>query len=539
MVLRPDCHYTVLAPNGYTGMNSGYARRIRELQQRDCRNLFGGGLRGIERECLRISDDGLISLKPHPAALGSPLTHRFITTDYAESLLEFVTPPLASTWEVMQCLFDLHQFAVEHIDDEFLWPFSMPCGLTTEDAIPLAQYGSSNVGQMKTLYRRGLGERYGRFMQVISGLHLNYSLPEVFWSAYQEIEGDTASAEAFRSDAYMSMVRNVRRYDWLLLYLFGASPAVCKSFLQGRDAGLEELDSSTMYGRYATSLRMSGVGYQNSSQAALSVCANSLEEYVRDLSGAIETPSAEWDELGLERDGERIQLNTNLLQIENEYYSSVRPKRVAESGERPTRALERGGVEYVELRVLDVSPFDPVGINQAEIRFIETFLVYCMLQESPSINPEQQKEHQSNHALVAGSGRKPGLELMREGNPVSMQAWAQELLDDMKPVAEMLDCNLGEEYQQALATQLAVVNNVELTPSARLLADLKESGKSFVQYGLDIASNNRDYFRAQAKEHNVRRAELVAESVQSVERQEAIESSDSLSFDAYITRYYS
>jgi glutamate--cysteine ligase len=521
-------------------MSDAFAKRIRELQQRDCRSLFGGGMRGIERECLRISPDGLIAQTPHPSGLGSALTHNWITTDYSEALLEFVTPPQQSTWEVMQCLFDLHQFAFEQLDnDELLWPFSMPCGLTTEAAVPLARYGESNVGRMKTLYRMGLGTRYGRFMQVISGLHLNYSLPEYFWPVYQELEGDSGSATRFRSAAYMSLVRNVRRYDWLILYLFGASPAVCKTFLRGRPTDLQQLDGGTLFGPYATSLRMSGVGYQNTSQSALHVSANSLEEYVRDLSAAIETPDPEWQALGLKRAVEYLQLNTNKLQIENEFYSSVRPKRVAQSGERPTKALQRGGIEYVELRVLDVSPFDPVGINQSEIRFVETYLVYCMLQDSPAMFAAEAADAKSNQAAVASNGRQPGLILQRRGSPIAMQDWALELLEAMQPVAEMLDCGVGEEYRQALAMQLAVVRDPELTPSARMLSELRDNNLSFVDYGLQIAEANRDYFLAQAPEHNKRRENLLEEARLSLERQRAIEAADNVSFDEYIKLYYS
>lgn len=521
-------------------MSEVYARRLSELQQRDCRSLFGGGMRGIERECLRIAADGSLAQTPHPQVLGSALTHKFITTDYSEALLEFVTPPQPSTWEVMQCLFDLHQFAVEGMGDELLWPFSMPCALTTESSIRLAQYGDSNVGRMKTLYRMGLGHRYGRFMQVISGLHLNYSLPDYFWPVYQELEGSADNAGDFRSAAYMSLVRNVRRLDWLILYLFGASPVVCKSFLKGNETSFEQLDETTVFGPYATSLRMSGLGYQNTSQSALHVSANSLDEYVRDLSAAIKSPDAQWQALGLRSDnGERLQLNTNRLQIENEYYSSVRPKRVAQTGERPTKALRRGGVEYVELRVLDVSPFDPVGINQAEIRFIETYLAYCMLQDSPPISIDEAAENKANQAAVADYGRKPGLKLQRSGAEMSMQDWALELLEDMQPVAAMLDCGAGEEYQQSLAIQLAVARDPELTPSARMLAELRESGLSFVDYGLKVAGANRDYFLAQAPEHNMHRRVLAEEAASSLLRQADIEKSDTVTFDEYIKRYYS
>jgi len=389
------------------------------------------------------------------------------------------------------------------------------------------------------LYREGLGARYGRFMQVISGLHLNYSLPDSFWPAFAQSESYKGSEESLRSDAYMGMVRNLRRYDWLLLYLFGASPAVCKTFLRGVQHNLDELDTATAYSPFATSLRMSGLGYQNSSQSAVHVSANSLEEYVRDLSRAVATPSEDWEKLGMMRDGQRIQLNTNLLQIENEFYSSVRPKRVARSGERPSSALQRGGVEYVELRVLDVSPFDPIGINQAEIRFIETFMLYCLLYDSPEIGIAEEAAIKSNHANVAALGRKPGLAVVRNGREVNMQQWGQEILAQMQPVAELLDCGLGDQYQQALAIQAAVAGNAELTPSARLISELSDNDTSFTEYGRSLAGRNKQYFAAQTKLHNAHWDMLETESADSVSRQQAVEEADELSFDEYIDRYYS
>ena len=303
--------------------------------------LLDGTRRGIEKESLRVTPDGYISRRPHPEALGSALTNRYITTDFSEALLEFITPPLAECWEAVQFLCDLHQFTCAQLGDEMLWPMSMPCMIRSEADIPIAVYGNSNVGRMKTLYRRGLSERYGRFMQAISGIHYNYSLPESFWPLYQDLEGSGEDLQAFRSSAYLGLVRNVRRLDWLLLYLFGASPAVCKSFLAGRDTDLAEFDQGTVYGTHATSLRMSDLGYHNADQASLRVSANSLDEYIADLDRAIRTLHPRWEALGVSVNGERRQLNANELQIENEFYSTIRPKRVARSGERPTAALRR------------------------------------------------------------------------------------------------------------------------------------------------------------------------------------------------------
>lgn len=197
--------------------------RLGKLSAAGLAGLLRGGLRGVERECLRVTPDGRVSHAGHPLALGSALTHNYITTDYSEALLEFVTPPLNTNWETLQFLVDIHQFTVAHVGDELLWPLSMPCRLRNDDDIPLARYGSSNIGMMKTIYRRGLGYRYGRYMQAISGIHYNYSPPDEFWPLYQQLEEVAGDPVAFRSAAFLGAVRNVRRLDWLVLYLFGAS----------------------------------------------------------------------------------------------------------------------------------------------------------------------------------------------------------------------------------------------------------------------------------------------------------------------------
>lgn len=519
-------------------MSDALKRRVQGLQAQGGAVVVAGGQRGIEKESLRISPQGFISERAHPAALGSALTNKYVTTDYSEALLEFVTPPVNSAWSAMQFMCDLHQFTYDLLDDELLWPFSMPCRLRSEDDIPLARYGTSNVGRMKTIYRNGLGLRYGRYMQVISGIHFNYSVPDSFWAAWREVEGRSDDLAALKSDTYMGVVRNVRRLDWLLLYLFGASPAICPSFLEGKETNLKALDDSTFYGEYATSLRMSDLGYQNSNQARLHVSANSLDDYVRDLSAAIETPNAEYAALGVRDGGEYLQLNTNLLQIENEFYSTIRPKRVARSGERPTAALRRGGVEYVELRALDISPFDPAGIGQTQEKFLEAFLLYCLLLDSPDVSAAERSDLKHNHSLIAHRGREPGLRLRLDGGEIAMQDRARSICEQMLPVCELLDGGDEGGYCAALEQQLLAIEDPAQTPSARLLRELQETGQSFAEYGLSLARDYGDYFRSLDTQLNAHAATFAAESAASVQRQAEIEAADTLSLDEYLARYY-
>ncbi len=479
-------------------------------------------------------------MRPQPSGLGSALTNKYITTDFSEALLEFISPAFSNTWEALKFLCDVHQFTYKHLDDELLWITSMPCVMATDNDIPLAQYGSSNVGQMKTIYRRGLGYRYGRKMQTIAGIHFNYSLPEPFWPVYKDLEQLSESEDEVRSAAYLGLLRNYRRISWLVLYLFGASPALCKSFASGAGISMPSYDKNTFYQPYATSLRMSDLGYSNNSQAGLKISLNNLDEYISDLSAAISTPEPNFEKIGVKVDGEYRQLSVNQLQIENEYYSSIRPKRVAHSGERPTAALRRGGIEYVEVRSLDLNIFDPVGISQNTMRFVEALLVYCLLEDSPPFDDTESQEASANHSVTATAGRDPELMLSRQGKLVSLKQWAGDILKKVEKVAELIDSGSDrDDYAQAVKAQASLIADPELTPSARILQDLRTTGNGFFHYALDAARNNQHYFATLEVTSDDQLKQFEEEAADSLKRQAAIEASDTISLDEYIQGYYS
>ena len=521
-------------------MDRTFERRLAGLVNAREPGLLAGGLKGIEREALRVTPDGRISQAPHPAALGSALAHPHITTDYSEALLELVTPPFTAVWELQQYLCDIHQFVYRQLGEELLWVTSMPCVLGGDGEIPIARYGSSNIGRMKHVYRVGLGHRYGRVMQAISGVHFNYSFPPRFWPVLQAVAQSRAGVQDFIDESYFALLRNYRRHGWLVLWLFGVSPAVCRSFFRDREAPgwLEAIDGHTLHAQHATSLRMSDLGYRNKSQAGVVVPVNSLPEYVRELSRLIATPHPEYRDIGVEVDGEWRQLNDSVLQIENEYYSFIRPKRVAVSGERPTKALMRGGVQYVEMRSLDIGAFDPVGINERKIRFLEAFAALCLLREAPPLSAEESARFEANHELVAARGREPGLALWTPQGMLALADWASELLEQMQGICELLDA--GDEarpYTAALAAQRAKLDDPALLPSARLLAELRREQVTFYELALSMSRLQRDYFRDLHPPNQGRLAELRAEAGESLERQRAIEAADTLPFGQFVARY--
>ena len=447
-------------------------RRLSALLPRQAGALFSGSRYGIEKESLRVLQNGYISQRPHPVGLGSALTHPQITTDFSEALIEMITPPCESLSEGVAVLCDLHQYVYQKLDDELLWATSMPCMVAGDKSVPIARYGDSNVGRMKHIYRLGLGYRYGRVMQTIAGIHFNYSFSEQFWQALQAVDGHRGPLAEFVSAGYFRLIRNFQRYGWMVPYLFGSSPAICRSFLAGRSSGFDEFDDGTYFQRYATSLRMSDVGYKNKNQAGLGISYDSLDRYVHSLSTATNTPVAEYEGIGVVRDGEYRQLNSNVLQIENEFYSFIRPKQIALSGEKPTLALQRRGVQYIEIRALDVSVFDPTGANLPQLRFLEAFIALCLLTDSPLVSGDELEAIEYNQKLVACCGRDPALRLRWNGTDIALRDWATEICTAMEGICTYLDGGSAEQpYTSSLAEQIEAARDPDRIPSARILAE--------------------------------------------------------------------
>ena len=520
-------------------MTSAVHQRLRSLLQSLGPNPFAGRRVGVEKESLRVDRAGYISQRPHPAALGSALTHSTITTDFSEALLEFVTPAYRGVRETARSLRHLHQFTYPLIGDEVLWATSMPCMVTGDRSIPIARYGGSNVGTMKHVYRRGLSHRYGRVMQIISGVHFNFSLPRPLWAALRETEGrEGERLEAFASRGYFALVRNFHRRGWLVPLLFGSSPAICRSFLGAAPHAFSEFGRGTLYEPFATSLRMSDIGYKNKSQRQLGISYDSPADYIRTLHGATEAAHPPYGEIGIVAEGEYRQLNANLLQIENEYYSFVRPKQIARSGEKPTIALQRRGVRYVEIRALDVDPFSPVGIEEDAMRFMEAFLIHCALDSSPPVSPREREESEENQRLVAVCGRDPALRLRRAGAGVPVFDWAREIVDAVAAIAEILDApTRTRRYAEALRSCRASLDDPRLLPSARVLEEMRARSEAFFEFAMRKSEEHRSALLAAALPP-ARRAALQTEAAASLRAQRDIEAADRLSFPEYLGRYF-
>ncbi|MBK8452296.1 MAG: glutamate--cysteine ligase [Thiofilum sp.] len=517
-------------------------RRLRNIENLNLHTYLRHAKTGLEKESLRVNAAGNIAQTDHPSVLGSALTHPWITTDYSEALLELITPPQERATQALDYLLDLETFVYQRLGNELLWTNSMPCVLRGEADVRIAEYGTSNAGKMKHVYRQGLASRYGKIMQVIAGIHYNYSISESFWPVWFELEPEAAAdLRSFKDRAYIRMIRNIQRYGWLIIYLFGASPAICKSFLAGRAPAenFKTFREYTLYEPYGTSLRMGNIGYTNTKKHAkgIQVCYNTLESYVASLRHAISTVSEEYAKIGVKVDGEYRQLNANILQIENEYYSTVRPKQPLQGFEKPITALTRRGIGYVELRSLDINPFDPAGLTPEQMAFIEVFMHFCLLQESPLIDATERGLTNANQLAVAHQGRDPALYLNRLNSKLLLSEWAGELMSAMQGVAQLLDHAHNENsYTQALNAHTILVQHPELTPSARALTEIMEVG-SFFDFANEQSKHHKNLFMNRNLPKDLE-TDFSTVVLQSLQQQKLLEMENKIAFDEFLEHYF-
>jgi glutamate--cysteine ligase len=491
--------------------------------------------RGIEREALRVTQQGQLASTPHPDHFGSKLTHPKVTTDFSESQLELITPTHPTPADAIKDLDEIHRYIYTGLGDEILWSASMPCVLQSDDTIPLAYFGNSNLGRLKTTYRNGLGNRYGRGMQTICAVHYNFSFPDRFWTWLHQHEGATDSLQTFQTRRYFDLMRNFRRYSWLLTYLFGASPAVCKSFVKDKQHSLSSLDDGTFYLPEATSLRSGNLGYQSDAQASnMNICYNSLEDYVGTLANAICQQHEPYDAIGVVSKGDYQQVNANILQSEAEFYSSIRAKRVPEKGENFLARLLKDGVQYIEVRLLDVNPYLPLGIDESEIRFLDAFLLYCLVSDSPVHDDQICEDVKTNAQATVHNGRSPGLTLHDNGQTPELRQWGAKIVNEVNSFAQLLDTTLSNDgYVASVDAQLKRLQDPDQTPSGTIVQDMARENIPFFRFAMNQALSHRQGFVDNPLPQSV--VDHYAHLAQvSMAEQSSIEAADDQPFDVYL-----
>ncbi len=453
------------------------------IQQLDPKN-FHKALRGLEKENLRVTLDGCLSKISHEAALNTSANDPHYTLDFAECQLEVVTNPHTSIDALFQELEQRYRYVHQNIQPELLWPNSMPPNVPA-DAINIAHFGDAANARSKELYREGLIHRYGKMMQVISGIHYNFSLPSEFFQAYQQKIAPTLSLTEIQNHIYFKMIHYYLERYWLLLYLFGAAPIACENSLKANtkaNEALKKINDSTYLAPFATSIRQSDLGYHNPKSCDLMICFKDLECYIRTLEKATQTPFAAYENIP-----GTAQLNPNYLQIENEFYAPIRPKQPLKNNERPLTALKERGVAYLEVRVLDINPLLPFGVAKEQLAFIELLLMTGLFHEKTASDCNNFARITDNALKVSLYGRDPDLQLNMHERSIRLSDWAELILNEMQVTANFLQ---QDQYHQALQFAKTLLQNRSLLPSAQIA----EMAHDYPNAMLKLARGHQRYF---------------------------------------------
>ena len=454
---------------------------------------------GVEKESQRVTSTGDLALTAHPPAFGDKTENSRITVDFSESQIEMITPTYESVYEVYNELNIINSEVEDNIGDELLWPLSMPPKLPSEANIPIAKFSDSEHGKHMQIYRKGLALRYGKKMQMISGIHYNFSFGEEFIDYLYQKYGNETDKRLFIDEIHFALTRNFLRYRWLLIYLFGASPYCHSTYhsVINKEIGIIKKcchdcnDIIENFNQYATSLRVSRFGYSNTLKH-INIYFNSLEEYSTKIRTMLATENKKYSNLGTYKNGSQIQLNGNILQKESEFYSSIRLKQNTLEGETPLDALEKRGVKHVEVRILDLNPFEKLGLSVEQMNFLQIFMLYCLFEKSENITDSEYKKINSNHHHVALYGRKDGLKLQKYDNgSIRLNEWGKELFERLIDIAELIKKDTGnDKYLKSVSKEYKKLFDVSLLPSERIHREMKENNENFLEFGTRWAVNN-------------------------------------------------
>lgn len=477
-----------------------FSEMLKLFSYADKSRLLAEGKFGIEKESQRITSSGDLALTPHPSVFGDKIENSRITTDFSESQIEMITPPFTSVEEAYNSLEQIRMEVDNSIKNELLWPFSMPPRLPEEESIPIARFSGTKEGRDKETYRNGLALRYGKKMQMISGIHYNFSFREEMIDYLYERFGNGNVKRTFIDSMYFALTRNFLRYRWMIIYLFGASPfydstynsVICKELKIIQKCCPDCCDIVEDINQYATSLRVSRFGYSNTLHRKYAVYFDSLEEYTWKLQKMMATKHLKYKKLGLHRNGVQTQLNNNVLQKESEFYSSIRPKQIVKKGETQLEAMAKRGVGYIEVRILDLNPFEKLGISVEQLYFLQVFMLFCLFEQSDFITAGELDKINTNHHLVALYGRKENLMLHKYGKGViELKDLGGQIFEKLRCIAELMDKgSRADKYQQSVEKEYQKLMDKSLLLSERMQREMKENNESFLEFGTRQATNN-------------------------------------------------
>ena len=414
---------------------------------------------GIEWESLRAKDDGQLSLTPHPEVFGDKLTNPVVTTDFSESQIEIITPTfdtIDEAFDVFSLLSDIVNVSLP--EDEYLWFQSIPCILPYADKIPIAQYPEEGISSQR--YREDLARKYGLKKQMISGVHFNFSFSDEFLEHLYSIEDRGVSFRQFKNEVYLKVARNYLRYCWLIIYLTGCSIGTHETF--SKDC-IHLMDACDEFGSYYStrgpSFRNASCGYKNLKELYPSYA--SVEEFARDVNRFID--------------------NGDLSEAK-ELYTQIRLKPKDPSD--MLNSLVNDGIEYVEIRTLDINPFYKCGLVRHDMNFLHLFLIYMFIKDE-SDYADWQREAKINEENTAEAAYVDSMRLLRDGEEVTLKSWAAEIINEMYGMCEVF----GIDESHTLSLMLNRIADPELTYGKRLLRLIEENG--YINTHIELSKNNK------------------------------------------------
>ncbi|WP_455644764.1 bifunctional glutamate--cysteine ligase GshA/glutathione synthetase GshB [Methanosphaera sp.] len=417
---------------------------------------------GLEKEGLRITSNGKLALTPHPEIFGKKLENPYITTDFSESQVEIVTPTFHSIDEAYHYLSFIVDIVNTNIsDDEYIWNSSLPCIIPPSDKIPLAKYSNSDNGKQAEIYRKNLAKKYGTKKQLISGIHYNFSFTEETIKKLHENYHKNIEYKEFKNQLYLKIVRNYLRYKWLIIYLTGASVGAHETFTTECTKLMNKTDEkNSFYSTEGPSFRNASCGYKN--LLPLYPRYDSINNFISDVNSFIEDGS---------------------LSEAKELYTQIRLK--PKDRDDVLKSLKQDGILYIEIRTVDINPFDKCGITKLDMNFIHLFIIYLLITDETDY-PNWQADGVINEELTAQSGYRTDTKLIKDGEKITIKEWATEILEKMKEMNTELQLN----SEDILDTIQEKIENPSKTYGKELAEIIKHKG--FIDSQISIAKHNKE-----------------------------------------------
>lgn len=403
------------------------------------------GTFGVEREGLRVNFEGDLSQTKHPENFGDKLSNPYITTDFSESQVELITPIFNSLEEVYNFLNSLYNITALEIENEYLWPQSMPCNIPDDEDIPISDFNEGEAGDRAREYREKLHKKYGGKKQLISGIHYNFSFNEKMIKHLYNNENNNETYNEFRDKIYLKVVRNYLRYRWLLIYILGGTAIIHESYAKECVKKLQEISTGSFTSEGALSYRNSECGYKN--QIDLFPDYSTVDEYVNSINTFV---------------------NDKVIESHKELYSQIRLK--ARDNDDFLNSLLSDGIDYLEIRSTDINPFDKTGISLDDLKFINIFTIFLLTEDEVDYK-EWQEESLYNQNNIARFG-KQNVMLRSNGDQILREKWSLDILNKIEDINREL--NLGQE--ETIKNVKARVLDPSLTYAYRISEMSKEYG---------------------------------------------------------------